>query len=122
LTRKSFEQVTFPAIIMTLSKDSITGILRISGALDIDAATSLREALLDCFLHQPEVTVDLTAVDVCDTAALQVLLAGQRDGESLGKTFCITAASNSVTETAAALGFSIGGRTSAVREDHRDAA
>lgn len=44
---------------MTVSNDKTTGSLRISGTLDIDEANALREALLDCFLQQPEVTVNL---------------------------------------------------------------
>ncbi len=89
---------------MTFTKDNTTGVLKLSGTLDIDAANSLRETLLDCFLQQQEVATDLSAVDTCDTASLQVLLAAQRNAASFGKAFRITAASSSVTETAAALG------------------
>ena len=71
--------------------------LTISGTLDIDAANSLRESLLDGLRCRPEITADLTQVDGCDAAALQVLLAA-------GKSLRIVAASDAVSETVAALG------------------
>ena len=95
---------------MTLTKDKATGVLQISGTLDIDGADSLREALLDCSLHQSaaaDLSADLSDVDGCDAAALQVLLAARRDAVAAGKAFRITAASNAVTDTAAALGLPI---------------
>jgi len=96
---------------VNLKNDSNTGELKISGTLDIDAANSLREALLECLLLRPAVTppvieVDLSEVNGCDAAALQVLLAGRRDAAAAGKAFRVHA-SLAVTATAAALGFSI---------------
>src|SRR5579862_4353725 len=92
---------------MTLNKDKITGVVKVSGTLDIDGANSLREALLDCLHQQGEVEADLSEADRCDATVLQVLLACRRDTTAAGKTFRITAASSAVTETAAALGLSI---------------
>jgi anti-anti-sigma factor len=86
-----------------LTKDRTTGILRVSGALDIDAADLLRQALLD-HLHESipadPVRLDLLQVNSCDAASLQVLLAAH-------KCCCIEAVSPAVVETAAALGFSL---------------
>ncbi len=93
---------------MTLNEDGITGILKISGTLDIDSAAALRESLLGCFLRQAQVTADLSEVEGCDTAAFQVLVATQRMAVSLGKTFRVTAASSRLLDTAAGLGFPIG--------------
>lgn len=92
---------------MTLATNDRTGVLKISGTLDIDEADALREALLTAFRLQAEIALDLSEVDACDTAALQVLLAGQRNAASAGKTFRMVAVSDSVTGTAAALGLSI---------------
>jgi anti-anti-sigma regulatory factor len=92
---------------MTLTKDSTTGALRVSGTLDIDSANALREALLDCFSLQPEVRADLSAVDACDAAGLQVVLAGQNHAALIAKAFYVDAASPPVLEIAAALGFAI---------------
>jgi anti-anti-sigma regulatory factor len=91
---------------MTLDRDNVTGVLRISGMLGIDAANSLREAILECLLRQHDATADLSEVEECDAAALQVLLAGQRNGAPGGKTLRIAGVSLTVMETAAALGFS----------------
>jgi anti-anti-sigma factor len=106
---------------MTLNKDEVTGVLKISGPLDIDAADSLREALLDGFQRQPDVAADLSGVDMCDAAAVQVLLAAHGNLAYSGKAFRIVAASEAVTVTAAALGFSIGEFGFAQGEDHQDA-
>jgi anti-anti-sigma factor len=87
--------------------DKITGLLTIAGTLDIDAASSLREALLECLAHEMgEVSADLSEVDGCDAAALQVLLAGRKDAAAIGKVFRVIAPSNAVAQTAAALGLS----------------
>jgi anti-anti-sigma factor len=102
---------------MTLTKDNITGQLKISGTLDMVTANTLREALLECFLLEPEVVADLSAVDGCDAAALQVLLAGHKDAASFGKPFRMNAASPAVLETAEALGLSIGLPVDPARED-----
>jgi len=75
--------------------------------LDMEAASSIRDVLLDAFSRQPQVTLDLSAVESCDTAALQVLLAAQKSAESMGKPFRIAPLSRAVLETAEALGFSI---------------
>jgi len=107
---------------MTLDKDNSTGVLKISGTLDIDTANSLREALLNCFLVQSEVAVDLSAVDECDAAGLQVLLAGQRDAACLGKIFHVHGAPAAVSATAAALGLPVPGSAKTLNEDRPDAA
>jgi anti-anti-sigma factor len=106
---------------MKLSTDSATGVLQVSGTLDIDAANSLREALVDCFLHQAEVTIDLSEVTACDAAALQVLLAGRRDAVTAGKPFHLHAAAQAVTETATALGFSLNESHNGTQRNHPNA-
>ncbi len=89
--------------------------------LDIDAANSLREAFLDCFLHQPEVAADLSAVTGCDAAGVQVLLAGRREAAATGKAFRIRAVSEIVLETAAALGFSLDASGGGMGRNHPNA-
>jgi anti-anti-sigma factor len=98
---------------MTLTTDQVTGVLTVSGTLDIDAANALREAILDCFSAQPEVAIDLAGVDACDAASLQVLLAGLRDAASCGQAFSFHAVPPPVLETAAALGLALEGRNAA---------
>ncbi|MEO8660721.1 MAG: STAS domain-containing protein [Bryobacteraceae bacterium] len=91
---------------MTLSTDETTGMLRIAGMLDIDVAQRLRESLLNC-LSLPPVAVDLSRVEGCDAAALQVLLAACRHSTAAGNGLQLHALSPSISETASALGFSI---------------
>ena len=50
-----------------------SGILKISGTLDINVADELRTALLDFICTASRPVVDLSEVEECDTAALQVL-------------------------------------------------
>jgi anti-anti-sigma factor len=108
--------------VMTLTTDKITGVLKVSGNLDIESANPLREAILDCFSAQPEVAIDLAEVDACDAAGLQVLLAGRRDAASCGQAFRFHAVSPPVLETAAALGLALEGAVQAPDSEGRDAA
>jgi anti-anti-sigma factor len=97
---------------MTLNQDNASGLLKILGTLDIDAASALRQMLLDAMSRQPAIAVDLSEVEACDTAALQVLLAGRKE-----RALRITGASAAVIETAAALGLSF----DAAAEGNQDA-
>jgi anti-anti-sigma regulatory factor len=78
---------------MTLNEDN--GVRKILRTIDIDAAGSLRQALLDGMI------LNVSGVEACDTAALQVFLAGRRDCSPQ-----ITGSSPAITEIAAALGLS----------------
>jgi anti-anti-sigma regulatory factor len=96
--------------IMTLSQDDPAGVLQVSGALDIESANSLREALLARFISHPEITADLAGVGECDTAALQVLLAARG--------LRCEALSPAVAATASALGLPIEARNPTVEKSH----
>ena len=89
---------------MTHEFDPATAVLKISGSLQIDEIEQLRDPLWQCILNQAEVSLDLGAVDRCDTAALQVLFSGQKTALSLGKPFRVVEASAVVTLNASALG------------------
>jgi len=80
---------------MNFNMNKTGGVMKISGTLDIDAAPALREALLDC---ESEIHVNLSEVESCDTAALQVLLASRLN---------LREPSASIAETAASLGLTI---------------
>jgi anti-anti-sigma factor len=107
---------------MTLTTDEVTGTLKVSGTLGIDAANALREAILECFSAQPEVAINLAEVDACDAAGLQVLLAGRRDAASCGQAFRLHAVSPPVLETAAALGLALESPSGDLKSEGRDAA
>ncbi len=74
---------------MQLDKDVATGRWKLSGALCIEDANSLREALLGCFADPGGVILDVGAVSECDTTGLQLLIAAQRTAASQGRDFCI---------------------------------
>jgi anti-sigma B factor antagonist len=65
--------------------------LRLTGDLDIYNVESAREALLDQVADKPGLDLDLAAVETCDTAGIQLLLAAQRSAIAAGKTFSIQA-------------------------------
>jgi anti-anti-sigma factor len=92
---------------MKLNTQPDSGVLTISGSVHTDTVASLRSALLDRLSAAPEVVLDMTGVDMCDTPALQVLFACQRSAAALGKPFRITA-SPIVWETIEAAGLDAG--------------
>ena len=94
---------------MTINRHNISGVFHIAGTLDIEAASSFRRSLMDVGMQQSAIEVDLRDVDACDAGGLQVLLAGQKDN-----TLRVIASSPVVTETAAALGFSLNGQLNAI--------
>ncbi len=64
--------------------------LRFTGELSITMVDRLQADLLQALQNRQPVTIDLDAVERIDTAALQLLLAVQREASSAGipLTFC----------------------------------
>jgi len=106
---------------MTLTRDDLTGTLKIAGALDIDDANDLREALLDLVASEKRPRLDLGAVEACDTAAFQVLLAAQRDAAGAGRRPQIQSIPSSLSRTAASLGIALPWPLEIAAEEHTDA-
>jgi anti-anti-sigma factor len=92
---------------MVVSHDETTGALKLGGALEIGAADLLRDCLRDYFQRQPKYLLDLSEVNSCDAAALQLLLAARQTAARSGRSFRLSGISTAVGETAAALGVSI---------------
>lgn len=92
---------------MTLALDKAAAVLTIAGDLQIDSIEQLRAPLWQCVSNQPEVILDLSGVDACDTAAFQVLLACKKTAAAMGKPFCIVAASPAFNDSAATLGLDL---------------
>jgi anti-anti-sigma regulatory factor len=78
--------------------------LKLTGEQTIRTADKLRKALADYLDHGLAVVMDLSEVQVSDAAALQLILALRRSAAQREQTFHIKAASQAITETAAALG------------------
>jgi len=87
-----------------LTTESSNGILKVSGSLDISTAGELCDSLRDWLGRQPELNLDLSEVDWCDAAVLQVLCAARRIASQLQRPFHVVSWSTAVLETSAALG------------------
>lgn len=92
---------------MQIAKDESGRVLKLAGSLEIGVAEELQSALRDFVLGTPIPIVDLSAVDACDTAALQLLCSARKTAESLGKAFEIAGLSDAVRSIGAALGLSL---------------
>jgi anti-anti-sigma factor len=93
---------------MQIIKGERSSTLRIQGTLDIGVADELRQALCDLIDGNPSLTLDLSEVDACDTAALQVLYAARKTTDGSGKHLQFVGLSGAAADTIAALRLSIG--------------
>ena len=66
-----------------------TNTLCLSGEMDIYQVEPARHALLDHLATHPGIELDLSGVETCDAAGLQLLLAAGRSAGAAGKTFSI---------------------------------
>jgi anti-anti-sigma regulatory factor len=85
--------------------------LKITGQQTIRTADELRKALAEYLDRSLAFVLDLSEVNVCDTAALQLIYALRQSALQRKQCFQITAVSPAITETAAALGLRIEGIT-----------
>jgi anti-anti-sigma regulatory factor len=100
---------------MLLTSDEEPGVLSITGSLDISTAGALRDALRDHMARYPEPALDLSRVEACDAATLQLFWSAQRTAAEAGKPFRVSAWSAAILEAGAALGLpfeELGGDTS----------
>jgi anti-anti-sigma regulatory factor len=81
--------------------------LKITGEQTIRTADQLHEAFAEYLDRDLAVVVDLSEVDECDTAALQLIYALRQSAVQRKKRFHVTAVSPAITETAGALGLRI---------------
>ena len=81
--------------------------LKITGEQTIRTANEMRVALARHLDRGLDVVLDLSEVDECDTAALQLIFALHRSAAQRKQRFHITAVSPAIAETAAALGLRI---------------
>ncbi len=85
------------------------GLVKIVGILDISAADELRRELSASLQQEPALSLDLSSVEACDAAALQVLWAARNTAARLNKSFGIAALSEQVINTSSALGIPVAG-------------
>jgi anti-anti-sigma factor len=89
---------------MKISKSEENGTLRLSGALEIYEAQSLRDALMEQLASGPELVLDLGSVESCDTSGAQLLWAAIKAGSLAGKRVRLERISPAVSECWAGLG------------------
>jgi anti-anti-sigma factor len=70
-----------------------TGVISLSGALEIYDVESLRDVLLRELTGRGELVLDLAGVSSCDTAGVQLLCSARKTLEQRGKRFHIERAS-----------------------------
>lgn len=78
--------------------------LRITGEQTISTTDELHKSLAEYLDRGLDVVVDLSEVDECDTAALQLIYALRQSAMQRKQHFHITALSPAITEAATALG------------------
>jgi len=82
-------------------------VLKISGAIDIGGADELCAALAAYAMREPPLTLDLSGVDGCDTAALQLFCSLRKTALDANKALRIGALSTAIVEASAAVGLSL---------------
>jgi len=80
--------------------------LKLSGTLDINAADALRDTLAQHVQQRSALTLDLSEVDGCDVAGLQLLCSARKSTEAACQAFEVTTVSQAVIDAFAALGLS----------------
>jgi anti-anti-sigma regulatory factor len=89
---------------MQIAKDPVRGLLRISGSLHVSEAEKLCHGLRDQLAEGQELLLDLSEVDACDTACLQLFYAARNSALRQQKPFRVTALSSAVSDTGKVLG------------------
>jgi anti-anti-sigma factor len=79
-------------------------VLRITGDVDMNGLESLRRALAASLDRDSVTEIDLSGVEACDAAALQLLVAARKSACRFQKAFRIVALSPAMVETLSALG------------------
>jgi anti-anti-sigma factor len=82
-------------------------VLQLQGDMHISDLEELRGALIRTLKAGPAMVLDLSGVDRCDTASLQILYSLRRSAERDGKELSIFGLSTAIREAGASLGFSL---------------
>ena len=80
--------------------------LQLTGNLDVNAAAEVHRALLTHLEHSLGISLDLSQIENCDAAGVQLLIAMQRSAEAVGKPFAVITATDAFTMVCASLGIS----------------
>lgn len=89
---------------MRTTTDESGGVLRLAGGLGICETEQLHRTLVEALNKASSLTLDLSEVETCDTAALQLLYSARITAERSGKSIKIQGASQPVLATCETLG------------------
>jgi anti-anti-sigma factor len=87
---------------ITLQRETNT--LRFAGDLDIYNGEAARHALIEHLAGEPGLELDCSAVEACDAAGIQLLLAARLSALAVGKAFSIRAPAPAIDKCAELLG------------------
>jgi anti-anti-sigma regulatory factor len=92
-----------------LKSDGDKGVMALKGELGIEDAGGLKDGFLDAMEKHAELSVDLSEVESCNVAVLQLLLSVQRGLQAKGSELgCEGEVSEAVKESARAAGLLLG--------------
>ncbi len=81
--------------------------VKIKGAMSIEEAAELGKALLESITENSGLELDLSEVDDCDTAGIQLLCSAGKTARASKKTFSVTACSDYVKYEAESIGLNL---------------
>ncbi len=82
-------------------------IVKIKGAMSVEEAAELGRALLEGITENSGLEIDLSEVDDCDTAGIQLLCSTGKTARESKKDFSITACSDQVKDVADRIGLNL---------------
>ncbi len=101
---------------MQITKTDSDRALKLAGTLEIAVAEELHHALRDFICRDRGEDVDLSEVDGCDAAGLQLLCSARKTAERFSRPFQFIGLSAAIRNAASGLGFSLTGEDSAGQE------
>jgi len=90
-----------------ISKGEDDGVLKIAGDVRIPAVEELHTVLRDFVRTAPSPTVDLSGVETCDTAMLQLLSSARKTAEQVSRPLEYVGLSDQILDACALLGLSL---------------
>jgi len=89
---------------LNITNNESEGVLKFSGTLDIYAVDAARDVLIQHVQNNPRLILDLSEVEECDVAGLQLLFSVRKTIESLCKSLEVKRVSQAIIDACAALG------------------
>ncbi len=81
--------------------------VKVKGAISVEDAAELGKALLKSITGNSGLELDMSEVDNCDTAGIQLLCSARKTAEASKKDFSVTACSDHVKAVAESIGLNL---------------